>query len=149
MLDLSAVDRLAVDSKCRILLLQTFEQLNLSRVVHVVCGDAGDEEEVRYLRTTQVLVQLSGRHVRDRRSHGLVRFDEQLHVATPSRRGRLLRCDPVRAFDRERTSFLAQNPTADGVLPIRSVHNVLPDVVPLCLRAPHGLTVRHATDRAA
>jgi hypothetical protein len=80
---------------------------------------------------------------------GAMLFIEQGEIAAPCLLAQRLRRDkPVTSFQWKATSLFAEQPSPDRVLPVRSMNDMLCDIVPLGMGAPRCLCRAQSADRA-
>src|SRR5689334_11322696 len=131
--------------------IQTFQQLDLACVVEVMRGNAGDERlRSRPAGPGQRPLQrpyIERRHDAPQRA---VHFAEHRDVSLPGIEARVLRTrKPVRADLGEGSALRTGQSTPRHVLPVRSVHDDLPDVVTTRSGPPRRLSGSDASERPA
>jgi hypothetical protein len=127
------------------------DELDLSCVVHVVRGDAEDGCTIVVLAAARKSLQVRSREIFNHFYQLSVCILDEFDVCPPSILDRLPigTLKPVTPLQRERAALLACDAPPNDVLPVRAVHDDLPDVVSARCESPSGFHCTHATDRSA
>src|SRR5688572_7283053 len=129
---------------------EPLQELDLSRVIDVVRGDARQQREVAHLAASGHAVQVARREIRDRGAERPMGLFEQRDVRSPCLLPRQVAAvEPVGAFERKGAAACAAQTSKADVLPVRGVDDELPDAVTAWTGTPGGLPGRDTTDRTA
>src|SRR5262245_7113574 len=131
--------------------LEALQELDLAGVIEVVSGGAADEAALRPAGAARFARKVGIREARDDLKEHLVLTLEEAHVGAEGTVAavRLRAREPIAALEGERAALLSGEPPAHHVLPVRRVHDELPDVVTLGMRTPERRLGVDAADRAA
>lgn len=135
--------------KCRHSASKAFYQLDLTGVIQVVCRRSFDHLCERPSTRRRSLRQFSRRQRRYSCAERAMAFFEERQVGLPDAvTFGAMAIEPIAPFERKGSALFSEDPATHRVLPVGTMDDDLPDVVPIATRTPCCFTRRQPSNRS-